>query len=212
MASRVYEIFAGTPATASQVVTFIGTGSAGTPGAARILTHPNSLLAPITYLTNPDRSLNLDNVVLSAPLISTALTLEDRKVFRFESNLADTIVTEVWEASGPKAAMVAAQFRLFYEYWINPPPFDAVNQTYIQWEPRDRNALKFNVEIVNLSVGGGGRGGGDTSAQFDLNEIIPKGGVNDGGDTFMPLDSFDDSGSGLVDRNVVLQMKIVSQV
>lgn len=212
MPTRIYTIAQGNPTVAGQTLTLLGTGTAGTPGAKHVLTHPTAGLAPLTYISNPDRILNLDNDVLVSPLITTALTLADRKVFRFEGFLADTIVTEIWIAGGTKMAMLAAQARLLYEYWINVPDFDPVSPVYVQYQPRSRNAKTYNVEIVSLSIGSGGGGGGDTTRQFDFTEIIPPGGVKDGGDTLEPLENLDDSQSGLVDRTVVLQMKIINEV
>ncbi len=211
MATQIYEIMQGSPTIVGSTLSILGTGSAGTPGAKHILTHPTAALAPITYITNPDRILNLDNEVLISPLIATVLTLEDRKVFRFEGALADTIITEIWVASGPKVAMLTAQARLLYDYWRNLPVFSPTTPVFIQYQPRSRNAKTYNVEIISLSIGGGG-GGGDTSGQFDLTDVRPPGGLADGGDTVEPFQGLDLAQSGVVDRTVTFQMKIVSEV
>ena len=211
MPTQIYEIMQGTPTVVSSTLSILGTGSAGTPGAKHVLTHPTGALAPITYITNPDRILNLDNEVLISPLIATVLTLEDRKVFRFEGALADTIVTEIWVASGPKVSMLTMQARLLYDYWINQPVFSPTTPVFIQYQPRSRNAKTYNVEIVSLSIGGAG-GGGDTSRQFDLTDVRPPGGLADGGDTVEPFQGLDLAQSGVVDRTVTLQLKIVSEV
>lgn len=211
MSFRIYEIFQGSPVEAADSTTILGTGSAGTPGAARRLVHPDSdNIPPLSYPLNPDRTFNLDNEVLRVPFSSTVLTLSDRKLVRFEGNLADAVVTEVWIADGVKASMPTFFFRLLYEFLANPPAFDPITPDFIQWEPRDRSGKVYNVQIIDLSVGQSP--GGDVLQKFDVNDGIVPGGASDGGDTQHGLDAFDDAGGGVMDRTVFLQMKVVSEV
>ena len=93
---KVYTIQQGTPITASTGITFLGIGSDGTLGAKRILTHPTSTLAPITYFSNPKRTINLDNDVLTTPNASVVRALTGSKVLRFEQTIADVVVQELW--------------------------------------------------------------------------------------------------------------------
>lgn len=212
MASRTFIIGLGTPA-ATATITLIGTASAGTPGALGTLTHPDSANFPVvTYESNPDRVFNLDNEALISQFTSTIVTLADRKVVQFDGNLADTLVTETWTGSGQIAAMTAAFFRQLYELYVNPPVFDPISQTYIQWAPAYRSTKVYNVQITDLSVGGGP--GSEPAQRFNVSDQIIPGGREDGGDTMHGLDAILPSGvvAGLVDLSVSLQMKIISEV
>jgi len=212
MGSRSFTIGLGTPA-ASATLTLIGTASAGTAGAPGTLTHPDSTNLPaITYEVNPDRVFNLDNEVLKSQYSSTILTLADRKLVQFSGNLSDMLVTEVWIGSGGKAAMTASFFRQLYEYYVNPPDFDASAQEYIEWAPAYRSTKVYQVQIVELSVGGGP--GADPSQRFDVSDQIIPGGRENGGDTMHGIDAILPSGvrAGLVDQSVSLQMKIIAEV
>src|SRR3990167_1313714 len=194
----------GAPIEVAETVTFLGIGSAGDPSAARVVTPPNSLLAPITYWGNPTRTLNLDNNVLYKPISSAVLTLGSRRVVRFETNVEDVIVTEIGTGDDSRASMPTFFLRQLYEYLINPPVFDSEDQEYIMWEPRDRNARVFNVEFVDLIVGGG--------EDFDVMDLRDLGGKFKGGSMSNALDGLNVLETGLVDREVRLVMRIVSEV
>ena len=210
MAGLTYTIFAGGAAAATTTTTILGTASAGTAGAMGTLVHPDSAnFPPIVYESNPDRVLNLDNDVLFGRLASTVLTLSDRKLVSQAETIVDVVTTEVWTASGPKVAMTTLFFRLLYEYYVNPPAFSAFAQEYIQWTPAYRNAKTYNVQIIDLTVGGSN----DPLGRFDVSDEIPPGGVNDGGDTQHGVDVLTGGvRAGMVDRTVALQMKIVGKV
>lgn len=213
MPSRTYTINQGAAATVSPSVTILGTSTAGTAGARRRLVHPDSANFPaVVYELNPDRTFNLDNIALPAQFSTTILTLSDRKLVQFDGNLEDVLVTEVWEANGGKAAMTTAFWRELYELYRNPPDFDPFLQTYLQWEPADRSDKVYQVQIVNFTTGSSP--GGDPAQQFNVSEIIPPGGREDGGDTQHGLDAILPSGvrAGLVDQSVFLQMKIIAEV
>lgn len=208
-ASRIYEIFEGTPTTVDEEVTILGLGPTGDATARRRLVHPDSVnFEPILYFQNPDRTFNLDNEVLLAPLVNVMRALEGSATTRFESVLADAIITEVWSGSDQKFSMPGFMFRQLYEYLANPPEWSPSSPVYIQWSPQDKNAKTYNVELVRLFVGAGG----DPTQLFDVTEFFPPG---QGSGTADPLAVLDDAfaveGSGLIDRTVVLQMKIVSE-
>lgn len=207
---RVYEIFQGTSTTVSTETTLLGIGSAGDPAAKRRLIHPDTAnLPPIVYNTNPDRTTNLDNEVLVAPLVSVDRTLDSTRVTRFETKLEDRIVRETWLADQAKAAMPTALFRKLYEYLVNPPAFDPLNPVFIQWEPRDKvvnsdgTPRAFNVELVGLTVGQG-----ETGQEFDLVDVRSR-----GGDIFRAgFDGLEAEPTGVVDRTVTLTFLVVSEV
>jgi len=204
----------GEPVVASSTVTFLGAGSAGTAGASRRLVFPSSvtpLLAPLVYSVGPDgvclnpsSTFNLDNEVLPHPITSTVQTLGTTKAIRFESNLDDVIVTEIWEAGRGGSSMPTSFFRLLYEYLINAALVDAVDGPFIQWEPRDRTDKVYNVEILSLAVGSG-RG----EEQFNVRDVRESPGVAltyDGAlSTLSPVPT------GLIDEDVTLRMKIISE-
>ncbi len=200
------------PVVAEDEVTFLGIGSAGDPGACRRLVFPASvttLLPPIVYsiagiCKNPDRTLNLDNAVLPHPITQAVLTLGSTRVTRFETQTEDVIVTEIWEGSQAEFSMTTALFREFYEYLINAKLIPSTGPDFIQWEPRDRNDKVYNVEILTLTVGGGG---GDRE-RFDVVDFRDVG----GDEIQNALDPISPVPTGMVDREVELRMRIISEV
>lgn len=206
--TRIYEIFLGTPVEAPSSVVILGSGTAGTLGAIRRLVHTDSVnFPPLVYARNPDRTINLDNAVLPAPLSVAQLTLDSTRVTRFERRVEDVICTEIWEASPARAAMIAQQARLLYEYMANPPAFNPVTPVYIQWEPRDRTDRVYQVEILDLTIGGR-----DAVDVFDFEPRRAGGGLFQGGSVANPLDDLDTVETTLVDREVRLRLRIVAEV
>jgi hypothetical protein len=209
--SRIYKIFQGTPVTDALAITLLGIGSAGTPGAKHILTHPDDdNFPPITYHTNPDRVLNMDNNALRHPVTTLTRTIGSTRLTRFERLLEDVIVTELWFAPKGKAAMPASQWRMIYEYLDNPPPFSATTPEYIQYQPQSKNSRTFNVQFV--SFGTGSVDVGDGTDAFDVLEVKGPGGVFNGGDIANALDSIEEQSTGLIDRGVALRMRLISEV
>lgn len=205
-ASRLLFISLGVPTTASPSLTIFGSGQAGVQGALRILTHPDGVnFPPITYYKNPTRTFNLDNAVLPAPRAEAIETLGSRPVVRHERQLDDIVVTEVWEGGeGSVASMPTFLFRQLYEYLINPPAFDADDQTFIVWAPRDRSTLSYNVQLYSLQVGGGS----DLDMVFDIDDFrLPP-----GPEIITPLESMDVNPTGLITRDVKIRLRVVSQV
>jgi len=213
-----YTINQGPPAVLAAGVTLLGAGSEGDPYAFRRLVHPDPTIAPLTYFANPDRTTNFDKVPLLAPRTRVVKTLDTSTVNRFEAVESDVVISEIWTAlDGQRIVIPTSFFRLLYEYLINPPTFVPTSPVYIQWEPRDRsddgtgNTRVYNIEILSLTVGGGGRG----EQNYDVSDFRPRGGVNDTkftGTTYGPLDDLQPTFSGLVDRTAVLRFKIVSEV
>lgn len=206
--SNIATIQQGTPASATATVTFLGIGSAGDPDACRILTHPDALLAPITYAVggvcfNPKRTLNLDNDVLMEPSTEPVRTLGTSRVVRFEEQIGDVIVTEIWPAAGG-LSMPTFLFRLFYEYLINPVDYTIGQTSFITWEPRDRNSFVYNVELLSLTVGGSPTG----TDHYDVLDLRPR-----GGDTVKTgVENLNATATGLIDREVRLRMRIIGKV
>jgi hypothetical protein len=212
-ASREYEIFLGSPVTEDLGITFVAIESSGDPRALSRLVHPDASLAPIVYWSNPDRRINFDQDVLISPLTSTRRMLEGTQTVRFERTINDMVITEMWRAAeGTRLSVPTSFFRLLYEYLINPPAYSATAQTYIQWEPRDRNSKAYNIELLRLVVGGGAQ----SNQIYDVVDLRPEGGWNDWrgvpGDGAAPLDNIGYTLTGALDRTMIQQFKIVSEV
>lgn len=200
---------------AEDEVTFLGIGSEGDAGACRRLVFPASvtpLLPPIVYsivgiCKNPDRTLNLDNAVLPHPITEAVRTLGSTRVVRFEEQDEDVIVTEIWEGSQRLLSMTTALFRQFYEYLINAKLIPSIGPDFIRWEPRDRTDRIYNVELLSLSVGGG-----SDEKRFDVVDLKDAGGLAGGGTIENALDGLNPVLTGVVDREVELRMRIISEV
>ncbi len=207
----------GDPVVVEPAITFIGTGSEGDPDACRRLVFPpaiSPLLAPVVYeitnlgvCMNPDRTLNFDKEPLFHPITRSVLTLGSRRDVRFEEQAEDVIVTEIWDGDDSRSPMPTSLFRLFYEYLINTPPFTTGQTDFIIWEPRDRTTRTYNVNILSLSVGGG-----EGEQRFDVKDLRTPGGVNNGGTIQNALDALNTLPTGLIDREIRLRMRIISEV
>ncbi len=204
-ASRIFQISLGAPTVVASTTTIIGSGSAGTLGALRTLTHPDPTNFPsLTYYRNPDRSVNIDNDVLFSPITNVQLTESSTQVVRHSRTIADTLVTEIWQGGRGRASMPTSFYRLLYELSVNHPPANPTAQTFITWEPRDRNDNVYNVEIVSLR---GGRG--SKNAENEVPEITESGG------SVIPraIDGVDPGvATGLMNVSVTLILRIVSIV
>ncbi len=203
--SKVYEILPGVDDTEDEVITIISSPSAGTPGARRILTHPDGAnFPPVSYDFMPTRTINLDNDVLYVPSTSVIETLGTTLPFRAERGVDDVIVTEIWTGGGKNAAMTSAFARRLYELFINTPAL-ASPEVFITWEPKDRNTYVYNVVILDLRIGG-------QTAKLDWNDLRDRGGIAWGGSIANALDDIDAVATGVVDKTVELDLKIVSKV
>lgn len=206
----------GVPIIAEAFPIFIGTGSEGDPGACRRLVFPpalSPLLAPIVYATsssgvclNPTRTLNFDKSPLFHPITRTQLTIGSSRDLRFSTSIEDVVVTEVWEGGNEESSMPSSFFRLLYEYLINSPPFQDGQTNFIVWEPRDRSTTTYNVSILSLTVGGVA---GET--RFDVVDLRDPGGLTDGGSIQNAVDGLNTLPTGLIDREVRLRMRIISE-
>ena len=215
MPSTSYFIQQGTPVVAQQSFTVLGTATAGTTGACRRLVFPTGVvdgngtsvvLAPITYgvanrgtCLNPTRTLNMDNCDLVRPRVEVFKTEGSTRLVRFEETTADVLVTEIWEPRGG-ASMPTSFFRLLYDYFFNAQFIDSVAGPFIQYEPQDKNAKTFDVDMVDLRVGD----------DFEINDIL-------GGDPSATTPDYDNVLSlvspvptGLIDREVRLVLRLIA--
>ena len=189
-----WEILAADPVVETLTITIVDAAPAGTAGALRTLEHPDAANFPIvTYNRNPDRTVNFFQNPLFPPNSDTFRTLGTTQAFIDPNELDDVIVTELWTADGNTASMVAAQFLRLYELIINPPAVEDP-EIFIEWTPAEQSDDVYNVILLDLRVGGG-------SQQLDVKSL----GLFAAGD-------LDAVATGLIDRTVELDLKIVSVV
>lgn len=209
-ASKTYTYVLGSTVTASTSQTILDAGASGDPTAKRRLVHPDSAtFPPLVYASNPDRTTNyLRGQVIASPITGTTRTLDDTKLTRYERELRDVIVTEVWTAQGGrKASMTGAQLVQLVTLFLNPPEFNPVSQTYINWEPREGGSKVYQVEIVSLTVRPA-----NSEEPLDVREIFSGGGIFGSGSIQAALDSLESVQTGILDGEVRLTMKVVDEV
>lgn len=203
-ASSTLLIGLGAPTVSESSLTILSIGQDGDPTAQQILTHPDSdNFPPIVFYRNPDFITNLDNVVLRGPDARLQKTSSSSKLLRQEQVLEDIVCELTWGAQqGTRASMPTFLFRQLYEYLINPPTFSATAQTYIEWQPRDKSLLTYNVELYQIRVGGG-----SGANVFNVHDYrLPTTTIAN------PLDTMDVSPTGLVDQAVTVSLRTVSEV
>ena len=189
-----WEILAAESTTATAVVTIVDAATTGTPAALRTLTHPDAANFPIvTYNRNPKRTINFDQAPLFPPTSQTVRTLGTTQAFVSQNELDDVIVTELWNVAGNEASMEAAFFRRLYELCINPPDVEDP-EIFVEWAPTDRTSTVYNVILLDIRLGGG-------SQKLDFKEW--------GSFAAGVLDAV---ATGVIDRTVELDLKIVSEV
>jgi hypothetical protein len=188
-----WEILAAESTTATQEVTIVEAASSGT-SAPRTLTHPDAANFPIvTYNRNPARTINFDQTPLSPPSSETIRTLGTTQAFVTQNALDDVIVTEIWPGDGGQASMEASFFRRLYELCINPPNVEDP-EIFIEWAPKDRTSTVYNVILLDIRVGG-------SPQKLDVKEWGS-----------YPAGTLDAVATGIIDRTVELDLKIVSEV
>lgn len=146
------EILLGGAVSSQTVYEVIPTGSTGTPGALRTLTHPDPLSPIVTYFCNPDRTTNFLSVPLKVPTHRTVQTLSTTLPFIDPRNISDVMVTETWNASDNRAKIPASFLKLLFELIINRPD----SGQFVVWDPRDlvTDGTKYNITQLDLRVGG----------------------------------------------------------
>ncbi len=209
MTRRVFQLLQGVPVVAAPTVQLLPAGEVGDRGALRRLVHPDTRnFPPLVYYLNPTRTFNFDTDVLRSPIISTTRTLNSTVTTRFEEVVEDVIVIERWEPLGG-LSIPTFVWREFYNYWVNPPAFSQTDQEYIRWYPRDETTSSYDIEIVDLRVGGGSPG------RYGIRKHRSIGGPNDDrapGPTLTPTDTMDVSPSSILDQPLDLFMRMIREV
>jgi len=190
--TTTWEILAASSQSATTSITVIDSGTSGSPGTLRTLTHPDGANFPVvTYSCNPDRTMNFDQDALFPPNSRTLKTLGTTQVFVTPNTTSDVIVTEVWTGSATVTRMIASFFRRLYELSINPPAV-ATPEQFVVWAPADRTTDTYNVIISGIRLGGD---------KLDVREW----GLYAAG-------TLDSVPTGLLDRSLELDLKIVSKI
>ena len=120
----------------------------------RRITHPSFAATDgegiYTYLCNPAETLNF--VLTPTQKVDTVLhkTLGGTVIVRQAEVEDDVIITETWTGGSGRLSMPAAMFQKLWDFYTTIP---AIGQ-YVQWEPRDVNDVAYDVEIVDLTLGG----------------------------------------------------------
>lgn len=188
-----WEILAAESTTATEEVSIVESASSGST-ALRTLTHPDAANFPIvTYNRNPLRTINFDQSPLFPPTSQTVRTLGTTQAFVEENALDDVIVTEIWTGDGGAASMEASLFRRLYELCINPPNVESP-EIFVEWAPRDRTTTVYNVILLGIRIGG-------SPDKLDFKEWGS-----------YPAGTLDAVATGILDRTVELDLKIVSEV
>ena len=203
MASRLYTILQGSPAAASSTLQLLPTGLGGTQGALRRLVHPDTTNFPaVVYYTNPTREVNFDAEVQLTPIVQVIRTLTGSRVIRFDELEEDVVVQEIWEPAGG-LSMPVFFYRQLKELAINQPAFSSTSQQFTVWEPRDRTADTWRVQVLDCFCP-------------SFKHYRDRGGPNDAnvpGTILTPSDTTDANGpTAFLDQTVTLTMRIVEKV
>ena len=198
-ASATFILALGVPTVAVSSLIILDVGQDGDPAARGILTHPDSAnFVPITYAFNPDFTTNLDNEVIAHPLSNLVMTGTSSKLVRQETTIVDITCEETWGGQGGRrASMPTFFFRELLEYLVNPPAFNATNQTFITWAPRYRSVKIYNVHLHKIVVGDG----------MNVHEFR-----GNAGPIQSPFEGLDVSPTGFMDQPVTVHLHIVSEV
>jgi hypothetical protein len=120
----------------------------------RVMTHPSfaeeSGVGIYTYDSNPDETHNFH--IVPARRVETIVqkTISSSILVRQPENDEDVIVTEIWTGGGNKLSILADQYRTFYNFWVTIPEVGE----YIVWEPKDITTDTYQIEIVDVQLGG----------------------------------------------------------
>ena len=193
---------AGTPAVSSQALKLLPINSSGDPTALRRLVYPtaaSALIAPLVYASgglnqNPTRTLNFHREPLLKRQTTPVKTLGSTQLVDFTDKLEDVLITEVWSAESG-FSMTAAMWRELKAYYDNPP--DPTLGVFVQWEPRDETTKVYNVQIVSITPG-----------DYDILEVVGRG----GGTIATATSGLEPTSTGLIDTEVRLVLRIVSEV
>jgi hypothetical protein len=120
----------------------------------RRLTHPAFAAVEgegiFTYLANPAQTLNFHGSPMRRMETSVLKTIGGTILVRHPEVEDDVIISEVWPGGGDTVSMPAEQFLTLYNFMNTLP---AIGE-YLTWEPREVSSDSYQVELVDLTIGG----------------------------------------------------------
>lgn len=114
-----------------------------------IVSFPN--LPPLIYECNPSKWSNFDLTPLKRPFTRHQTTIGGAVTQEWPGYDKDVVIEETWDG-GTRLAMPLSMFRFLYQYYVNRPDYGV--EGYIRWSPRDLTTKRYNVIILDLTVGG----------------------------------------------------------
>lgn len=112
----------------------------------RVLWH-QTLGEHLIYYELPKKTYNFDVYPIVSPNIYTQRTASNTGISRFEGNLEDPTIAEVWEAD--QLSTRAGFYYGLKRFFDNPLNADE----YLIWYPKDRSGKAFAIEMISLFVG-----------------------------------------------------------
>ena len=116
----------------------------GGSGTGRLV-HPT--LGTYDYVMAPPEWGNMDTDAIIPPIWASTKTLTGGANTLWSGYMKDVEVYERWTG---KVAMKAPQFRMFLDFWMNPPS----PPSYVEWYPSYMNGNGYQVIIVDVACGG----------------------------------------------------------
>jgi hypothetical protein len=119
----------------------------------RVVTHPSfsqvSGEGIYEYFANPDDTYNF--ALAPVRRIDTTIhkTLVGSVLVRQAEDLSDVVITEVWRG-GDKLSTLATMYHTLYNFWMTPPDIGE----YVTWEPKDMSNETYQIEIIDVQLGG----------------------------------------------------------
>lgn len=120
----------------------------------RRITHPSFAAIEgegiYTYECNPDETSNFHTAPARKVDTTVLKTISGSVLIRQIEQDEDVVITETWTGGGGKLSLPVDMFKTFWNFYVTVPDPDS----YVTWEPRDISTTSFQVEIVDVSLGG----------------------------------------------------------
>lgn len=145
-ATTNFTILDASPVIESIVLSVVAAAAPGT-GKGRMI-HPT--LGALDYTLAPHEWTNMAEDAIIAPIWTSQMTLSSSSNTLWPGSLRDVAPEERWIPSAG-LSMPLAMLKALVAFWMNPPD-PAVG--FIEWHPSYVTALKFQVIIVGIEVGG----------------------------------------------------------
>jgi len=117
--------------------------------AQRIMSFPGGMFSDIVYSYSPHRTVNFDTDYLLSQDSINIKTQGGMSTTVYQPVIQDVIVSETW------SNIDLVFYRKFKNFIENQ--FAIAAGSYIQWQPRDRNANKYNIILLDVHTGSRGQ-------------------------------------------------------